>query len=417
MLSVEEAVARVMAQVTTGATERVFLADALGRVLRETVVAPGPVPRFANSAMDGYALRATEVPGTLEVLETIAAGGVATRIVGPGQASRIMTGAPVPEGADAVVMVEDTRVEGDRVVVATHARVGQHVRPLGADVREGEAVLQPGTILSPGAIGLLATLGCPSVRVAARPRVAILSTGDEVVEPGFALGPGQIHSSNTHSLTAQVRAAGGLPVDLGTVRDDPRAIAEAFAAAASVGDLVVSTGGVSVGDFDHVKGAIGSGMDFWKVAMKPGKPLAYGRVGGKPCFGLPGNPVSCMVNFYQFVRPVLRAMTGDPHPFLPVVDAHLSRPVKRAPGRVEFLRVALSRHDGQLLATPVGGHQGSGNVRSMAEAHGFALLDADGTVIEGHVPVQVFDWSFEAASSPGYRWGSGAHEVGEAGCC
>ncbi|MBM4367366.1 MAG: molybdopterin molybdotransferase MoeA [Deltaproteobacteria bacterium] len=417
MLSVEEAVARVMAQVPPGATERVFLAEALGRVLREEVRAAAPVPRFANSAMDGYALRAADVPGTLEVLETIAAGRVGHRVVGPGQASRIMTGAPVPEGADAVVMVEDTRAEGDRVVVATSARAGQHLRPAGADVREGEVVLSPGTVLGAGAIGLLATLGWPSVRVAARPRVAILSTGDEVVEPGFALGPGQIHSSNTHALSAQVRAAGGLPVDLGTVRDDPAAIGEAFAGAASVGDLVVSTGGVSVGDFDHVKGAIGSGMDFWKVAMKPGKPLAYGRVGGKPCFGLPGNPVSCMVNFYQFVRPVLRAMMGDPSPYLPVVDAHLSRPVKRATGRVEFLRVALSRQDGRLVAVPVGGHQGSGNVRSMAEAHGFALLDARSAVVEGHVPVQVFDWSFEAAAAPSYRWGQGAGGEGEAGCC
>jgi molybdopterin molybdotransferase len=203
-----------------------------------------------------------------------------------------------------------------------------------------------------------------------------------------------------------VLAAGGVPVDLGNVPDDPAAIRSAFQEAAAEADVVVSTGGVSVGDFDHVKGVLGAGVHFWKVAMKPGKPLAFGTVGGKPFFGLPGNPVSCMVNFLQFVRPMLRKMQGDPRPFLPVLRARLSRPLRRQPGRVELVRVSLAWEGGVLVATPAGGHQGSGNVRSMAEAHGFAMLDATRDRVEGEVAVQVYDPGFGTADAPNYRWGA-----------
>jgi molybdopterin molybdotransferase len=271
-------------------------------------------------------------------------------------------------------------------------------------------------VLTPGAVGLAAALGVPSLLVGVRPRVAVLSTGDEVVEPGFALGPGQIHSSNTHALAALVTQAGGVPVDLGNVRDDPAAIGEAFARAAAC-DLVVSTGGVSVGDFDHVKGVIGGGVEFWRVAMKPGKPLAFGHVGGKPTFGLPGNPVSCMVNFLQFVRPVVRAMLGDRAPFLPVLRVPLERAMKRQPGRPEFLRVTLALGPDGPVARAAGGHQGSGNVLSMAHAHGFVLVDAHATEVSGLVPVQVFDTSFLASEHAGYAWtpapGGGAADP----CC
>ena len=407
MLTVEEALARVLAATPAGGVERVFLSEASGRVLAEDLVATRMLPPWANSAMDGYAVRAADGRATRRVLETIAAGAVPRFPVEAGTASRIMTGAPVPDGADAIVMVEDTATEGENVTITRAPRPGDHVRRAGADVSIGAMVLERGTVLTPAAVGLAAALGIPSLLVGVRPRVAVLSTGDEVVEPGFELGPGQIHSSNTHALAALVVQAGGVPVDLGNVRDDPVAIGEAFARAAAC-DVVVSTGGVSVGDFDHVKAVIGGGVEFWRVAMKPGKPLAFGRVGGKPTFGLPGNPVSCMVNFLQFVRPVLRTMLGDRAPFLPVLQVSLEGTLRRQPGRAEFVRVALTLGPHGLVARPAGGHQGSGNVLSMAHAHGFVLVDAAATEVSGVVPVQVFDTSFLASSHAGYAWaGSG----------
>lgn len=405
MLSIEEALARVLAQVPANGSERVDLSLALGRVLAEDVDAPAELPPWRGSAMDGYAVRSGEVPGRLRVLETIPAGGVPTRVITPGTASRIMTGAPVPDGADAVVMVEDTGSEGDEVVVRVAAAPGQHVRPRGSEVARGARVLTRGKTLTPGALGALAALGIPSVRVATRPRVAVLSTGDEVVEPGFPLGPGQIWSSNSHALAALVLEAGGVPVNLGNVADRPEALATAFREALQA-DLVVSTGGVSVGDFDHVKGVLGElglEMAFWRVAMKPGKPLAFGTLGGRPVFGLPGNPVSCMVNFYQFVRPVLRRMLGDPRPFLPVVDAEMGETWRRRPGRPELVRVRLERRAGRVLAFLAGG-QGSAHLLGMAEAHGFALMTAEQTELAGPVRVQVFDAGWMAGSTPDYGW-------------
>lgn len=405
MLSIEEALARVLAHVPANGSERVELLSAYGRVLAEDVHAPVELPPWPGSAMDGYAVRAADVPGRLRVLETIPAGGVPTHAVLPGTASRIMTGAPVPDGADAVVMVEDTEARGDMVEVRVGASPGQHVRPRGSEVARGARVLSRGTTLTPGAVGVLAALGLPSVRVAARPRVAVLSTGDEVVEPGFPLGPGQIWSSNSHALCGLVLEAGGQPVHLGNVPDRPEALARAYREALQV-DVVVSTGGVSVGDFDHVKevlGGLGLAMDFWRVAMKPGKPLAFGTLGGRPVFGLPGNPVSCMVNFLQFVRPMLRRMLGDPRPFLPVIDAEMTAPWRRRPGRPELVRVRLERRDGRVWATVAGG-QGSAHLLGMAEAHGFALMAGEQTELAGPVRVQVYDPGWMAGNTPDYGW-------------
>ena len=404
MLTVHEALERVLEGARAGPSEEVALHASLGRVLAAPVVAPRALPPFSNSAMDGYAVRAADTPGRLRVLETIAAGRVGQHEVVTGTASRIMTGAPVPPGADAIVMVEHTEVSGDDVLVSGSARPGQHVRAAGSDVGAGELLLAVGQTVTPGVVGLLASLGLPRVVVARKPRVAILSTGDEVVAPGIELKPGQIHSSNNHALAAMVTAAGGEAIDLGNVSDDPSDLAEAFAAAAAAGDILLSTGGVSVGDFDHVKSVIGDGVTFWRVAMKPGKPLAFGRLRGTRTFGLPGNPVSCLVNFLQFVRPVIRVMLGDPAPYLPVVEARLARPLRRHPGRPEFIRVALV-HDGQgWLATPVGGHQGSGNVRSMAEANGLAMVRAEAANVEGTVRVQCLDLGPLGAREPGYPW-------------
>lgn len=406
MLTIEQALARVLAHIPPNGVERASLADAHGRVLAEDVVSPAELPPWPASAMDGFAVRALDVPGELVVLETVAAGGVPRHRVMPGSATRIMTGAPVPDGADAVVMVEDSEATGpDRVRLSKVAMLGQHIRPQGSEVPLGAPVLSRGRTLGAGAIGALAAVGISSVLVAVRPTVGILSTGDELVEPGVPLGPGQIHSSNGHALAALVREAGAHPVDLGSIRDDPAALADAFRAALRC-DVVVSTGGVSVGDYDHVKdvlGALGITMDFWRVAMKPGKPLAYGVLNGTPIFGLPGNPVSCMVNFYQFVRPVLRTMLGDPTPFLPVIEAELVGRSRRRPGRPEFIRVRLFCELGVVRAE-VAGHQGSAGVLSMADAHGFALVPEGATEIAGTLAVQVFDPSFGAGREPGYRW-------------
>ncbi len=413
-LTVEAALARIFADVPTARSEEVPLSQAYGRLLAEAVIAPMSLPPWANSAMDGFAVRAADVPGTLRVLETIGAGSVGRFVVGPRTASRVMTGAPVPPGADAVVMVEDSHSEGDLTTIRVGAKPGQHIRPEGADVVRGAPVLAAGTRLTPGAVGLLASLGLARVGVAVRPKVAILSTGDEVVAPGTALGPGQIYSSNNHALVGLVLAAGAEPIDCGIVGDNTAALRAAFAAAAAAAAIVVSTGGVSVGDFDHVKEVVGA-VDFGRVRMTPGKPLAYGRVGTRPFFGLPGNPVSCMVNFLQFVRPFIRQAMGDPRPFLPVVHAALRAPVRRHPGRVELLRVRLEREDGRLFAVPAGRHQGSGNVVGMAEGHGFALLDAETTEVSGVVRVQVFDREFDDGVDAAYGWGT--VEEHPEGCC
>lgn len=406
MFSVEEALERVLRRVPANATERVPLALAQGRVLAETIVAGSDLPPWAGSAMDGFAVRASDVPGELTVIETVAAGKVPSHVVGPGEATRIMTGAPVPAGADCVVMVEDTVSDGARVRVGVAAVPGQHVRPAGSEIASGRTVLVPGAVLGFGALGVLAALGRATVVVAVRPRVGLLSTGDEVVEPGLPLGPGQIWSSNLHALAGLCRDAGAEPVYLGNVADDPAALAAAFARAMRC-DVVVSTGGVSVGDFDHVKGVLtdmGVSIDFWRVAMKPGKPLAYGFIGERPIFGLPGNPVSCMVNFLQFVRPVLRTMLGDPRPFLPVVSAVLARPWKRRPGRPELVRVALSFGEGGRVVASIAGVQGSAHLLGMADANGLLLVAGDATEVAGEVSVQVFDWTWAAGEGAGYRW-------------
>jgi len=422
----------VMAVQLSSRTARVSLWDAPGRWLAEDVHAREPLPRWDNSAMDGYAVIAAdtaELPGgdggdacaapgetpeagrPLRVLETIAAGGVGTQTVEPGTCSRIMTGAPMPPGADAVVMREhvDER-DPDEVVIGRVARPGQNVRRAGEEQPAGACLVACGTPLHAAALGLCAMAGRTEVTVVARPRVAILATGDEVQPPGSPLGPGQIWSSNTVALAAMVREAGGEPVDAGIAPDDLEGTRAAFREAlSSEPDLLLSTGGVSVGDFDVVRQAladVGADMDFWKVRMKPGKPLAFGVIGGVPAFGLPGNPVSCLVNFLQFVRPVIRRALGDRHPFLPVLEATLTAPVRKRIGRDELVRVSLSKRADGLLATPTRS-QSSGQVSSMAHGHGFALLsaDSDGAPTGARVAVQVFDESHACGEGPGYAWG------------
>lgn len=433
MLTVEQALAHVLSVDLPVRTETVALPDALGRVLAEPVMSLVSLPPWDNSAMDGYALRAADTaldqvhssapqadcdggaPGTpgavLRVVDTIPAGGVPQRALQPGEAARIFTGAPMPTGADTVVMQENTeRLDGDRVRIFGAAAQGRHIRRAGEAVRPGDTVLEAGRTMTAADLGLVAALGQSQVVAARRPIVALLATGDELVAPGQPLGPGQIWSSNTAAIAGYVLAAGGVPVDCGVAPDDLEGTRQAFRRALAHGpDLLVSTGGVSVGDFDVVKDALadeGAEMQFWKVRMKPGKPLAFGVIGGVPAFGLPGNPVSCVVNFLQFVRPVLRRAMGDPSPHLPVVDATLEEPVRKRAGRNELVRVRLAWRGGRLFARSTGG-QGSARIRGLSDAHGFLLLGAQATHAAAGdiVPVQMYDTAFLDGAAADYRWG------------
>jgi len=342
----------------------------------------------------------------LTIVETVAAGQTPQIELQAGQATRIMTGAPMPKGADSVVMQERTRSEAGRVQIHEAAKAGQHVRYAGEDVQLDAIVLHQGQTIRPASVGLAAAVGRTHLKVFKQPTVGIISTGDEIVLPGLPLGPGQIYSSNTPALMGLVREAGAIPIDCGIARDDLAATRKAFETAAKC-DLIVSTGGVSVGDFDVVKEAmsgLGAEMQFWKVRMKPGKPLALGLIKQTPAFGLPGNPVSCQVGFLQFVRPWIRTAMGDTKPFLPVIQARLAVPYSKRAGRCEFVRVTLHVEDGMWVAN-LSGHQGSGNQTSMESAHGLMLLsNSEHTLSAGEsVPVQLLG-NPPGQSNDGYPW-------------
>ena len=405
-----QALERCLGAVLPVLPERVALDRAFDRVLAQDIVSSIDVPPWNNSAMDGFALRAQDVRSDvpLRVLETIAAGAMPTQVVQPGTCSRIMTGAPMPQGADCVVMIERTRPGSTQagptqVFMDEQPTVGQNIRPQGGDVGAGEQVLRAGETMTPAAVAMVASLGIPSVLVAQAPRVAILGTGDEVIEPGFPRTPGQIYSSNTLALMGMVRQAGGEPVHCGIAPDDPAGLREALDRCLRC-DFVLSTGGVSVGDFDHVKDVVGT-LNFWKVAVKPGKPLAFGAIKGVPFFGLPGNPVSCMVNFLQFVRPVIRRSLGDLKPYLPVIQARLTHPLRKRSGRAHLSRVTLSAGEQGWLATPTA-TQSSGVLMSMVLAHGLTLLppDAGNQAAGDLISVQVIRKEWGSASTPGYPW-------------
>jgi molybdopterin molybdotransferase len=396
MLSVEEALARVLGAIPVLGAESVELPAAHGRVLAESVVSGRDIPPWDNSSMDGYALRAADTAGAsaerpvrLRLAGEAAAGAVTERPVGPGEAYRILTGAPMPPGADTVVPQEEIRREDGAVLVSRPSPPANYVRPRAEDIRTGETVLEPGALLGPAALGVLAALGRALVRVHQRPRVAILSTGDELVDLATPPGPGQIPNSNTYTLAAQVREAGGIPVNLGIARDS-REDLEAHFRAGLGSDMLVSTAGVSVGDRDFVREVmekLGAELDFWKVNMRPGKPLTFGRVAGRPFFGLPGNPVSSMVTFELFVRPALRRLAGDPRLFRPRATARMGGRLDNPGPRWGYLRVRLTDEAGGLVARATG-EQGSGILTSMLRADGLAVVPPD-TRIETGQPVQV----------------------------
>ena len=391
MLSVAEALERVLAGVPILGTERVPLAEALGRVLAVPVVAGREIPPWDNSSMDGYALRAADTatasrdhPVLLQVAGEVAAGKVADRELGPGEAYRILTGAPLPSGSDAVVPQEDVRREGARVALERPVEVGAYVRAHGEDMRPGDRVLEPGVVLRPAALGVLAALGHSRAEVYRRPRVAVLSTGDELVAPDAPLGPGQIPDSNTYALCGLVLEAGAIPLSLGIAPDRRDVLVDRFRQGLHA-DVIVSSAGVSVGDRDFVREAVeslGARLDFWKVNMRPGKPLTFGRIGERFFFGLPGNPVSSMVTFELFVRPVLRRLGGHRSLRRPIVEARALEPIDNPGSRPGYLRVRLERLDGGLGARPTGS-QGSGILRSMLLADGLAVVSGDTRIPKG----------------------------------
>jgi molybdopterin molybdotransferase len=380
--------------------ERMPAEGALGRVLAEPVASPRTLPPADVSAMDGYALRAEDVAGAsgegpvaLPVAFEVRAGGGAPRRLGPGEAARIFTGAPVPDGADTVVRQEDTEAAEGRVAVRVAPPRGEHVRPAGEDVREGDVVLPPGTRLGPPQLGMLASLGRTRVAVHRRPRVAILSGGDELVEPDARdLSGGRIVSSNGIALAAQCREAGAEAVDLGIARDTPQDLERAVRAGLFA-DLLVSSAGVSVGDHDHVRPVLeklGCHLVFWGVRIKPGYPVVFGRFegAGPRVFGLPGNPVSAMVTFEQLVRPLLLRLAGHAHLHRPILEARLGETLTKAAGRMHLVRVVLEREAEGFVARPTG-TQSSGVLRSMTLAHGLLVFPAEAERLDAGAAVRV----------------------------
>ena len=382
MISVADAQARILAEVGRVAPPEVVpVGDCLGRVLAEDVRAAVDVPPTDNSAVDGYAVRSADIPVTglrrLRVVGDLPAGAVFDATLGPGEALRIMTGAPVPAGADTVYPQEVVERSGP-VVRIPSSPVGVNVRHRGEDVRAGTAVLPAGSVLRPQELGVAASLGLPQLLVRQRPRVAILSTGDEVVEPGDARKPGQIFDSNRFSLHGLVEAAGGDPTDHGIVPDLYDVLHARLRAAAATADIVLTSGGVSVGDYDLVKAVLqdAGGIDFWQVAMQPGRPLAVGRIGAAHFFGLPGNPVASMLTFHLFVRPALWKLAGRRDLFPPRFHAVAMEPMSKKTGRREFKRGILS-YTGQRWEVRITGPQGSGILTSMTLANCFVVIEEE----------------------------------------
>lgn len=395
-LSFDEALRRVTEAVTPVAGfEQLALRAALDRVLYEDVVSPLNVPGHANSAMDGYALRADDVPGEgereLTVIATVFAGHPFAGEVGAGQAVRIMTGAMLPAGADTVVKQEQTRVQDGNVIIGAGHKRGANVRHPGEDIRLGEVVLARGRRLTPADLGLLASLGIPEVKVFRRPRVSFFSTGDELRSLGETLDEGQIYDSNRYTLHAMLARLGVELIDMGVVPDDRDAIREAFGTGADCADVLITSGGVSVGEADFVKETLQTlgQVNFWKLAMKPGKPLAFGHLGDALFFGLPGNPVSVMATFYQVVQPSLRRLAGEIGGERLRLRVPCAEPLKKAPGRLDFQRGILERDGSGQLVVHSAGLQGSHVLSGMSRANCFIVLPADWGNVEAGTLVEV----------------------------
>jgi molybdopterin molybdotransferase len=409
-IGVDEARDRILAAVDPLPATELCLDDALGLTLAADIVSAWTLPPFDNSAMDGFALRAgdtagatADTPTTLRVIGTVAAGHAGDTPVGPGEAIRIMTGAPIPTGADAVERVERVTTLDDRIAIASPVKLGDNIRPAGEDVRAGDTILTAGAPITAPAIALLAAIGHGRAPVHRRPRVGVLVTGDEVMPAGTDLRPGQIFNSNGPMLAAMVREAGGEPIDLGTAGDDDATIRERLAATAGL-DLMLTTGGVSVGDFDIVKAVLQSAGDvtLWSVRIKPGKPLAFGRLGDSTVIGLPGNPVAAAVAFLQFARPAIRRMLGRHDACLPEVDATVRNRIVNRGRRTLFARARVERSSGGYVAT-VAGAQGSAILSSLAATNGLVVIPEEIDCLEpgDTATVQLPGWDLSSGEDAG----------------
>jgi molybdopterin molybdotransferase len=389
MLSVQEASAQILDAIERLAPERVPLLDALGRVLATPAVASYTLPHWDNSAMDGYAVRADDVsaasetaPASLRVLETVAAGAFPSVPVRAGEATRIMTGAPLPEGADTVVRVEDTDGGIERVVIRNGRDARKNIRPRGEDFLDGDTVLPAGTVLAPAQLGVLASLGCASVDVYRRPVVAIAGSGDELVDLDRfheVLSGKRIVASNSYTLSALVRQSGGVALNLGNAADTPESL-RALLGNTRGADLIVTSAGASVGEFDYTRQvleSLGAELRFWRVRMRPGAPIGFGMLGPTPWLGLPGNPVSAMVTFELFVRPVIRRMLGHTRLFRRKVPVVLEEPVSIGAKLTHFLRAVVRVRDDGTLSARLTGPQGSGILTSMAKANALLVVPHD----------------------------------------
>lgn len=404
MITVEEALDRILSRLAPLGAEKVPILDTLGRVMAEEISAGRDIPPLDNSGMDGYAVRWEDIRSAstdhrvqLDVIEDLPAGFVARQTVGKGQAIRIMTGAPIPKGADTVVPVEDTEMKERRVFILKSLGAGANIRRAGEDVKKGDRVISTGDLIRPAEVGMLASLGRSFVYVYQRPQVAILATGDELADVDETLDGVKIVSSNSYALAAQVKDCGAIPIQLGIARDRKEEIEKKLRQGLRA-DVLISSAGVSVGDYDFVKDVLndlGTEMVFWKVAMKPGKPLAFGLIQGKPVFGLPGNPVSSMVSFEEFVRPSLLKMMGHRQLFRPVIEAVLKEDIHKEPGRRHFVRAFVS-FDKDHYQVTITGEQGSAILRSMVKANGLVVVPEDRKIVKAgeKVQVQLLDRSF-----------------------
>lgn len=398
MISVVEARDAILNRVRPIGMERVDIASARGRILAEDVHATRNQPPWDNSAMDGYAVRAADTassspdaPAELEIIEDLPAGYVAKRAVGQGQAIHIMTGAPVPEGADTIVRSERTlRVDERRVRILQPVEPGTDLRRAGEDLGVGDLIIPSGMLIRPAEVGLLASTNRSYVSVYRRPRVAVLSTGDEIVDVDEPLEDGKIVDSNGYALTALVADAGGIPLRLGICPDTQETL-ERSLRDGLVADAIITSGGVSVGEYDYVKAAleaVGTSMAFWKVSMTPGRPLAFGAIDDTIVFGLPGNPVASMVTFELFMRPALLKMQGYTHLYRPTIRAVLQEDIAKSLGRKQFIRVTLERRGDTFFASRTGA-QGSGILRSMSIADGLAVSHEDQEFMKAGQDIEV----------------------------
>lgn len=408
MLFLDQAIQMILSRIETTQEETIPLQQCLGHVTSHDILSDVDIPPFDNSSMDGYAVRSGDIKGAsdqdpvrLTIVEHIRAGSVPQKRLEPLQASRILTGAQIPEGADAVVIQENTRLQKGMVEILHEVEKGANIRRAGEDMKAGAVCVPAGKLITAPDMGLLAAVGKDSVYVHMRPKVAVLTTGDELVPPGKPLEPGKIRDANTYSLIGQIIQYGGIPINLGIAKDNADHIQEKLEFGFQCSDMVITSGGVSVGDHDEVQGVfrrMGAELVFWKVKMKPGKPLLFGLYQGKPVFGVPGNPASSMVVFEQVLRPALLKMSGRKNLLLPEIEAELMEDLHSHGDRLTFLRVMLEQKGDRFYAFSAGS-QSSGVLSSIASAHGLVSVPIGQKLLTKgqRLKVQVLDWSFLAS--------------------